>query len=376
MGNEVYANGREISCKAADGKSICAFPDVCFTPPQTPATPPGVPIPYPNTGMASDTTEGSKSVKISGKEVMLKNKSYFKKSTGDEAGCAPKKGIITSKNMGKVYFSSWSPDVKFEGENVVRHLDLTTHNHASANANEGIPWPHIDSMALAPMSQEECKKKEKEADDACKDSNLEPKGKGNIRVNCSDDCKKKQKCTLVDKNKDKTACCSPGNTGHHLVEASAFYDKGRGGKKSTALKGAENYKANSAPCLCIEGVSHHTDNHGIMHTFQSAKALANKGGVLTLTNGKKMEVPHATTYGQAKKNGAIALVMTYPDSQCNINCIISQYDEYDKEHGLKDSMKIKSVKTCNEPDVTEAVQNVEERIRQSNISKGVSVSVR
>ena len=90
MGNDVFVNGREISCKAADGKAICAFPDVCFTPPQTPATPPGVPIPYPNTGMASDMTSGSKKVKISNKEVMLKNKSYFKKSTGDEAGCAPK----------------------------------------------------------------------------------------------------------------------------------------------------------------------------------------------------------------------------------------------------------------------------------------------
>ncbi|MBV2091711.1 MAG: DUF4150 domain-containing protein, partial [Candidatus Thiodiazotropha sp. (ex Ctena orbiculata)] len=52
MANDVYANGRELSCKKADGKSICSFPDVCFTPPQTPATPPGVPIPYPNTGMA------------------------------------------------------------------------------------------------------------------------------------------------------------------------------------------------------------------------------------------------------------------------------------------------------------------------------------
>ena len=47
MGNEVYANSMEVSCKAAAGKSICAFPDVCFTPPTTPATPPGVPIPYP-----------------------------------------------------------------------------------------------------------------------------------------------------------------------------------------------------------------------------------------------------------------------------------------------------------------------------------------
>ena len=58
MSNRVYANDREVSCKAGAGKSIAAFPDVCFTPPQTPATPPGVPIPYPNTGMTSDTSDG------------------------------------------------------------------------------------------------------------------------------------------------------------------------------------------------------------------------------------------------------------------------------------------------------------------------------
>ncbi|RON22545.1 hypothetical protein BK663_26065 [Pseudomonas lini] len=57
-------------------------------------------------------------------EVMLKNRSYVKTSYGDEAGCAPKKGVITSKIKGKVYFTSWSMDVKFEGENVVRHMDL------------------------------------------------------------------------------------------------------------------------------------------------------------------------------------------------------------------------------------------------------------
>ena len=72
MPSDVYANGREISCKSGDGTSICAFPDVCMTPPENPATPPGVPVPYPNTGMSSDTTDGSKTVKIGGKEVMLK----------------------------------------------------------------------------------------------------------------------------------------------------------------------------------------------------------------------------------------------------------------------------------------------------------------
>lgn len=152
MANDVFANGREISCKAGAGKTICAFPDVCFTPPENPATPPGVPIPYPNTGFTSDTTKGSKKVKISGKEIMLKNKSYFKTSVGDEAGAAAKKGVITSKNKGKVYFQMWSMNVKVEGENVDRHLDLTTNNHASMPGNTP-PWPYIDSVALSTPAQ-------------------------------------------------------------------------------------------------------------------------------------------------------------------------------------------------------------------------------
>lgn len=154
MADEVYANSNEISCKAGSGKSIAAMPDVCFTPPQTPATPPGVPIPYPNTGMASDCTEGSKTVQISGQEVMLKDKSYFKKSTGDEAGSAPKKGVITSKITGKVYFIMWSMDVKFEGENVVRHLDMTTHNHGSPQPNTP-PQAHTSKASSASTKEKD-----------------------------------------------------------------------------------------------------------------------------------------------------------------------------------------------------------------------------
>ncbi len=153
MSHNVFANTRAISCKKANGVSICAFPDVCFTPPENvPPTPIGIPIPYPNTGMASDTTNGSKKVKICGQEIGLKNKSYFKKSTGDEAGCAQKKGIITGKITGKVYFTMWSMDVKVEGENVVRHLDLTTHNHASMPGNTP-PWPYTDSMSVDSVAE-------------------------------------------------------------------------------------------------------------------------------------------------------------------------------------------------------------------------------
>jgi len=147
MGHEVFANGMELVGKASSSKSICSFPDVCFTPPQTPATPPGVPIPYPNTGLASDTTDGSSSVKVSGEEAALKSQSNFKSSSGDEAGCAPKKGLINSKISGKVYFVSWSMDVKIEGQNVDRHLDLTTHNHGST-ANDALSWPQVGRVAM------------------------------------------------------------------------------------------------------------------------------------------------------------------------------------------------------------------------------------
>src|SRR3954469_1344661 len=168
MANQVYANNMEVSCKKADGKSICAFPDVCMTPPQTPATPPGVPIPYPNTGMASDTSDGSSSVKISGQEIMLKNKSCFKKSVGDEAGSAPMKGVVTHKNTGKVYFNAWSMDVKVESENVVRMLDITTHNHGSCPGNTP-PMTYIDEAYAGLGKFDACKGEQAAVKRECKD---------------------------------------------------------------------------------------------------------------------------------------------------------------------------------------------------------------
>ena len=205
MSNQVYANNMEVSCKQAAGKSICAFPDVCFTPPLTPATPPGVPIPYPNTGMASDTSDGSSSVKISGQEVMLKNKSCFKKSMGDEAGAAPKKGVVTSKNMGKVYFTAWSMDVKVEGENVVRMMDLTTHNHASLPGNSP-PWPYLDEVAFSmPKSDDNpCGDVAGKAQEECGDCVQQTKGKApavkrkpTMDAMCAKpSCKEALKCVL------------------------------------------------------------------------------------------------------------------------------------------------------------------------------------
>ena len=56
--------------------------------------------------------------------------------------------MVTPKNTGKVYFKMWSMDVKFEGENVVRMLDMTTHNHMRRAPGNSPPLPYTDKIAL------------------------------------------------------------------------------------------------------------------------------------------------------------------------------------------------------------------------------------
>lgn len=302
MANDVFANGREVSCKAADGKTICCFPDVCFTPPQTPATPPGVPIPYPNTAFAKDTTSGSKKVKISNKEVMLKNKSYFKTSTGDEAGCAPKKGIVTSKTKGKAYFTSWSMDVKVESANVVRHMDMTTHNHASLPANAP-PWMHLDEMSAA--VQQACSKDIEELSDACENSTPEA---------CEPECYRKQKCILVPKRRDSDRCCDPATTGHHMIED--HWVTGLDDDFPTA-QGSTGY--GDAPTVCVHG-GRNDSEHGIMHCIQGLyEESFMPGGP---NSGKTWDYQHG------KEATLRAHSVAFHNSECERECLEAQLDDY------------------------------------------------
>ena len=278
MANDVFANGREVSCKKADGKSICAFPDVCMTPPENPATPPGVPVPYPNTGMAKDMTAGSKKVKISGKEVLLKNKSYFKKSMGDEAGSAAKKGVVTSVNRGKVYFISWSMDVKFEGKNVVRHLDMTTHNHASPTTNTP-PWPYTDSMAKSTIKK----------------------------------CEKTYKKFKLHKHKDKD--CGNGKQSHHPVQNACFM-KARG---QAQYHTTSKYNEGQAPAICLKNSRKGTQHYRVT---QKQKSWA---------NGLKKRPTYSQLRAQEKKN----LKESVPMSEEEAECIMKIVDAYMKSINVK-----------------------------------------
>jgi hypothetical protein len=364
MANQVYANGREVSCKAADGKSIAAFPDVCFTPPQTPATPPGVPIPYPNTGLASDTADGSTTVNISGREVMLKNKSFFRRSTGDEAGCAPKKGVVTSTNKGKAYFIAWSMDVKVEGENLVRHLDLTTHNHGS-DPGSTPPMTHIASQALSQFTS--CDQDAGQVESKCtgdpepnhcpgalgtpvesgqknwvRDQLGRPKPKSapvtvpsaaaamanhaNAIVPPMSDsslvlasglaekdadaspCAKAMRCYLRPFNATpmdgKSGCC-PGQTPHHIPP-------------KTLLNGVvSDYNENTALCVCLEGMTQHVGSHGKNHRAIDYLADRAKAAGKIDTNNKCS----LDTYNE------ICAATVAAQCGCQENCIKAQLDK-------------------------------------------------
>lgn len=215
----VFANGLEISGKAVDAQTIAAFPDVCFTPPENPATPPGVPVPYPSFGVASDTDKGTSTVKIQNKTVNIKNLSYLSMTSGTEAGCAAKKGLITSNNKGKEYFNSWSNDVKFDGEPVIRMSDMATNNHASPVGNSPL-WVHIAN--LSPLGQR------------CREL-LERFGIEVHRYEEADE-----------------HCKGSGQQSDHVIPHS-FFCKGR--PNGVNRPNFPNYHIDDAPCICVSGPS-------------------------------------------------------------------------------------------------------------------------
>lgn len=121
MGVTVGVNSRTVVHAGSNGMTII-FPDVCLTP--APPAPP-VPVPYPNIAMSSDAASTAKNVKADG-NPLCHSDSNFSRSSGDEAGTVG--GVASGVNMSKAEFISYSFDVKVEGKNCARALDLMLHN--------------------------------------------------------------------------------------------------------------------------------------------------------------------------------------------------------------------------------------------------------
>ncbi len=364
MSDTVFANGMSIACKASSGKSAAAMPDVCLSPPSPPAGP--LPIPYPNTAMASDADKGSKTVQIAGQEVMLKDRSVFKKSSGNEAATKSfGMNVVTHQIQGEANFLAWSMDVKFEGENVPRHMDIMGHNEACPPTATP-PWPFMASMANA--KDDPCAKDKEKEEKACanhdEDNSPCPEhnppapvpegsaGYGNYLAArqiyytaLGDDiagnpCLRARRCKLVKKKGGvKDDACCPGQTPHHLIEGASFDGVPEIGK----------YSYNAAPCICVEGPDQGTGTHGLMHTFQSvltAKKMKNK----------------TQSFQQASNTAAKSVTKVFKESDCEESCIRAQLSQYhgSDEVGVKATTRIKAVETGGTSEAS--VQNAEAKL--------------
>jgi hypothetical protein len=324
--------------------------------------------------MASDTTDGSTTVKISGKEVMLKNKSYFKTSTGDEAGSAPKKGVVTSKIKGKVYFNAWSMDVKVEGENVVRHMDLTTHNHASWAGNTP-PQVYLNRMAMA-AGLPECDGARDKVTEKCKDFDKPPcpdasavrsseglrgEVKADLLAKGLTETQRKRHADTITANQmvheeyDKYAsnfsgasnekqclealkcflspqtpsrCCDK-QTPHHLIPASAIVREGARNQSGgePVLNTFKHYDSAKAPCVCVEGPSADIATHKKAHNAWADKIASLPGVEETLTySDGHSEKAQVITYDQAMDGAMASMAKVAPD--CDPGCTKAQINAY------------------------------------------------
>ncbi|AUX34385.1 MULTISPECIES: DUF4150 domain-containing protein [Sorangium] len=155
MGVTVGVNMMSVVHAKSSGITM-AFPDVCKTP--APPAPP-VPIPYPNVAKSGDTSKGTKKVKCDGESVCVKD-SNFSTSTGDEAGSLG--GIVSGKTKGKAEFVNFSFDVKFEGKNVARALDLMLHNDKNTPPFPVVQGPVVVVLPAGQSPKRECAVCEKE----------------------------------------------------------------------------------------------------------------------------------------------------------------------------------------------------------------------
>ena len=163
----------------------------------------------------------------------------------------------------------------------------------------------------------------------------------------ADKCLSARRCQLTPytPTKGQAGCC-PGQTGHHLVEAGSFFNKGRGEGGSKAIKGTTLYNQHKAPCICVEGRNQYHGTHGLMHTYQSNAALNSGAQSKRITfedDTSAREV--SVNYGQAKSFGVAAVGKTFPESGCDPACTEAQLDAYHNQCGIDDQTDCRMIAT-------------------------------
>ena len=184
------------------------------------------------------------------------------------------------------------------------------------------------------------------------------------------DCLSRRRCSLhnYDKGKKDEKCCPP-QTGHHLIEASALFEKRPSGEDGNNLASFPNspqkYNESYAPCVCAEGTSNKLGGtHELMHVLQSAESLKCESKPnITLSDGNTID-DRVTTYGKAKKTAINSFQKVFADSGCDPKCIENQLDHYHNKCGIDNNTEIKAVvspKDVNDEMIKAAIEEANRR---------------
>ena len=213
---------------------------------------------------------------ISGQEIMLKDKSTFKTSTGNEAATKSLgMGVVTHTIQGEASFVAWSMDVMIEGANVDRHLDMTVHNEQCSPA-ETPPWPYTDKMTAAFGAGGACE------------------GMEELRLQrYSKPCPGTEDGQL--------------ETGHHLIP-------GR------CMREFPNYSHSRAPVICVSRGNQHQGSHKLCHAKFDPVELD------FFEKEKTFHYSDARTAACASAGGAMSPPRTLTDKEQA--CVGFQLDEY------------------------------------------------
>jgi len=274
----------------------------------------------------------------------MKDQSTFKTSTGDEAATKSQgMGVVTHTIQGELSFASWSMDVKFEGANVDRHLDMTLQNEQCQPDNTP-PWIYQDAAATQPIPVKECEGEVNRAKAACENS-----GHITREQQCADEkCSKAKKCLLVSyrqgarKGQSSTVGCCGKETPHHLVEAHGLCEQGDRGVPLPEFNvnkppHQQPYDERGAPCVCAKG-SRWTKEHGAFHALVGQKENA----AVALAKATGADDQKAWNYGQAKQEGVSAHQKIFPDSGCTDGCLKKQLDTYHNSVGASDETPLRT----------------------------------
>ena len=236
---------------------------------------------------------------------------------------------------------------------MVRHMDLTTHNHGSSIANTP-PWTYLVRMAMAEGIKEcdaarekvkadcgdlkqkakcpsaEMAKKAERARKLAKDKYGEESSQYK-RFNTitkqrdekfakdiqDDKCQRALRCFLSPYS--PSSCC-PGQTPHHVVDVASFLVEaefqGQPRNERPKKTGWKNYDVDKAPCVCVEGPNQTTATHGEIHARTSVKAEA-----LMDKNGQ-------WSRREATQAGVASINETFPDTKECKDCLQKQLDKY------------------------------------------------